>query len=189
MSEEATQRRINLLTSSPMQSGDPYIKNSVADALADAESEGNQLFPRHFHVGVAACLPAADRHYGDASSTSQTAHARPTLKEGERASVQAEKKPPDGFLCLLPDAAPGDAVKGRRWQLITHITSARRSPAIRVPWARTHACDADFGSKHHSPSDAKLSTLVYHRPTPKAAADMMYASDERCGNHYYKIST
>jgi hypothetical protein len=75
MSEEATQRRIKLLTSSPMQSGDPYIKNSVADALADAESEGNQLFPRHFHVGVAACLPAADRHYGDASSTSQTAHA------------------------------------------------------------------------------------------------------------------
>lgn len=181
MSEEATQRRINLLTSSPMQSGDPYIKNSVADALADAESEGNQLFPRHFHVGVAACLPAADRllRYGDASSTSQTAHA----------SVKAEKKPPDGFLCLLPDAAPGDAVKGRRWQL-THITSARRSgPAIRVPWARTHACDADFGSKHHSPSDAKLSSLVYHRPTPKAAADMMYASDERCGNHYYKIST
>jgi len=42
------------------QSATHVYKNSVAGALTDAESEGgNQLFPRHFHVGAAGCCRSA----------------------------------------------------------------------------------------------------------------------------------
>jgi len=65
--------------------------------------------------------------------------------------MKAEKMPPEGF-CLLPslfrgDAAPGDdAVMA----MATHITNGGAQLFEFDPWARTHACDGDFGSKHHT---------------------------------------